>query len=97
MVAIIQLVFKFLLLRTLFMLGVGIISYMSLTSLANTLIAKMQLEYNSIPQMTLDLLNLAGVGQFLGIICSAIVVRAGFMAMKKFGAVASAVSNLDTF
>jgi hypothetical protein len=69
--------------RVLLSLGMGFVSYAVLTSLASTVTQAIQSSYYALPAVPLALLNLAGLGVALNIICSALITRAGLMAVKK--------------
>lgn len=68
-------------------LGLGIISFAGLTTLLNQLISQAQTSYNGLPQMALGLAGLMGLGEALGMITGAMVVRLTLVTMKKFGVV----------
>lgn len=69
--------------RVLFSLGFGFFSYAALTSLANTAISTAQTNYNLIDSRVLQMLNLGGIGQFMGILSAALVTKATLLAIKK--------------
>lgn len=69
--------------RVLTSLGIGIMSYAALTTLAGTVVANITSNYQSTPSQVLNLLNLAGGGVGLGIICAALVTKASLQAIKK--------------
>jgi hypothetical protein len=64
-------------------LGIGIFSYAAITTLVNTVIAQVTTNYNSMSSVVLQIVNLAGFGSALGILFSAMVVRASLTAIKK--------------
>ncbi|WP_333877506.1 DUF2523 domain-containing protein [Methylobacter sp.] len=69
--------------RVLFTLGFGIVSYAALTTLTDTVISLAMSNYQSINPKVLQLLNLGGIGQSLGIITAGMTTRAALMAIKK--------------
>lgn len=68
--------------RVLTALGIGFVSYVALDSIASGLVDNAKLSYNSIPSVTLQLLNLSGAGTALNIITSALISKAALMAAK---------------
>lgn len=64
-------------------LGIGIFSYAAITGLVGAAISSMTTSYNSMGSVTLDIVNLAGFGQALGVITAAMVTRASLSAIKK--------------
>jgi hypothetical protein len=64
-------------------LGFGFVAYTALSTLANTAINTAQANYNNLDLTILQLVNLGGGGVFLGLISSALVAKAGMLAMKK--------------
>ncbi|WAR42976.1 DUF2523 domain-containing protein [Methylomonas rapida] len=69
--------------RVLVSLGFGLISYAALTAFASSVIAQAQAKFALIDPTILQLLNLGGVGQFLGILAAGLTTRAAMMAIKK--------------
>lgn len=69
--------------RVLVSLGFGIFTYAALTTLAGAVISNAQSTYAAINPTILQLLNLGGVGQFLGIIAAGMTTRAALTAVKK--------------
>lgn len=69
--------------RVLVSLGFGVFSYAALTALASTVIGNAQAKYALIDPTTLQLINLGGVGEFLGILAAGLTTRAAMMAIKK--------------
>jgi hypothetical protein len=69
--------------RALTSLGIGIFSYAAITALLNTVISNLTSNYQSMNSIVLNILNLAGLGQALGIIIAALTVRASLLAIKK--------------
>lgn len=64
-------------------LGFGIVSYAALSALANVAISTAQSNYNNLDTTILQLINLGGGGVFLGLLSSAMIAKAGMMAIKK--------------
>lgn len=84
-----QLIFAFLLsitgslaARVLTALGIGIFSYAAINTLISNVITQINSSYGAMPSFSLAIVNLAGGGQVLAIICSALVVRGSLMAIK---------------
>jgi hypothetical protein len=69
--------------RVLTSLGIGIISYAALSTLAATVVASVTSNYNLLDPVIFNLLNLAGAGQAMGILCAAMITRASLQAIKK--------------
>jgi len=69
--------------RVLVALGIGIFSYAALSTLAASVQSHVISNWNGIGSVVLSLLNLAGGGQALGILISALITRASLMAIKK--------------
>jgi hypothetical protein len=69
--------------RVLTSLGIGFVSYAALSTLADTVVARVTDNYNATSSVVLGLLNLAGAGQALGILTAALVARASLLAIKK--------------
>lgn len=71
--------------RVLTSLGIGFLSYAALSTLASTVVNNITSNYNALGGVVLPLLNLAGGGQVMGIMCAALVTRASLLAVKKIG------------
>lgn len=69
--------------RVLTSLGIGFVSYAALTTLASAVVSNVTSNYNAMGSVALNLLNLAGFGTALGILCAAMVTRASMMAIKR--------------
>jgi hypothetical protein len=69
--------------RVLLALGMGVVSYAVLSTLASNFVSQMQSNYDALNGVVLTLLNMAGGGVSLGIIGSALITRASLMAIKK--------------
>jgi hypothetical protein len=69
--------------RVLFSLGFGVVSYAALSTLTEDVVSSAFSNYQSITPAVLQILNLGGVGQALGIITSAMATRGALMAIKK--------------
>jgi hypothetical protein len=70
--------------RVMVALGIGIVSYAALSTLADQAITAAQSNYGSISSTVLQLINLGGIGQSLGILSSALITKATMLAIKKF-------------
>lgn len=69
--------------KVLLSLGFGFVSYQAIIPLVDDLREQVQSHYQAVSGVPLSLLNMAGLGQALGIILSAIATRASLMAVKK--------------
>lgn len=69
--------------RVLFSLGFGVFSYAALTTMTNTVISYAQSYYGQINTTALQLINLGGIGQGMGIICAALITKATLSAIKR--------------
>ncbi|MEY3787414.1 MAG: hypothetical protein RLZ75_1621 [Pseudomonadota bacterium] len=69
--------------RVLLSLGFGIFSYAALNTLATTVVNNVTTNYNQIDITVLNLINLAGGGDALGIVLGALVTRASLVAFKR--------------
>ena len=65
-------------------LGISIVSYAALTTVVGNIIGIMQTNYNALPSTTLQLANLGGLGEFMGIITAAFIARVSLIALKRF-------------
>jgi hypothetical protein len=70
--------------RVLTALGIGIISYAALSTLANQAVSAAETNYYSIQATVLALINMGGIGKSLGILTSALITKATMLAIKKF-------------
>ncbi len=77
----------FLAARALMGLGIGVISYGAISIALELLYAQAQGYYSSIPAFALQIINLAGFGQGLGIIMGAITFRMTFILLPKLGVI----------
>lgn len=71
--------------RVLLSLGLGVISYAGLTVVATQIVDAAKSNYEGMAGTVLDLLNLIGTGQALGIVLGGIVARAAFAAISRIG------------
>lgn len=69
--------------RVLVALGFAVFSYASISTTINAAISSAQTSFNGLPSDVLLLLNLAGIGQALGIIAAGLTTRASLMAINK--------------
>lgn len=67
-------------------LGIGLVTYGGLILIANQVKDAVISNYGQLSGSVLDLLNLLGAGQALGIVLGAIIARAAFGAMSRLGA-----------
>lgn len=75
--------------RVLLSLGLGVISYAGLTVVAAQVQTAITEKYSLLTGSVLDLLNLIGFGQAVGIVLGAIIARAAFAAISKIGAMSA--------
>lgn len=71
--------------RVLLALGIGFISYAAVIALLTQLFSMAQGHYNNIPSLALSIINLAGIGDGLGIITGSITFRATLLFATKLG------------
>lgn len=71
--------------RVMTSLGLGFISYASLSTLASSVVSSVTSSYQSLGAVPLALVNLCGFGTALGILTSALVVRASLLSIKHIG------------
>jgi hypothetical protein len=64
-------------------LGIGFATYGALSALAAVVVNNISSNYNALGGVVLNLLNLAGAGQALGVLTAALVTRASLLAIKK--------------
>ncbi|MDD2759937.1 MAG: DUF2523 domain-containing protein [Methylomonas sp.] len=70
--------------RVMISLGFGIVSYAALTAVASNVVSDVQSNYLMLDPSVMAVLNLAGGGQALGIICGGLVTSAALGAFKRF-------------
>lgn len=75
--------------RALLALGLGVVTYAGLSVLADQVVSAVRDNYGSLSGVSIQILNLLGVGEALGIVLSAIVARATFAAVARIGVVSS--------
>ncbi|PTQ79700.1 DUF2523 domain-containing protein [Nitrosomonas ureae] len=73
--------------RALMGLGIGVISYGAISIALELLYTQAQGYYNNVPAFALQVVNLAGFGQGLGIIMGAITFRMTFVLLPKLGVI----------
>lgn len=73
--------------KALVALGLGTITYAGLQAAFNSAQAQVISHYGQMPGNALELANLAGVAQTIGIILGAISARVGMIALSKIGKV----------
>lgn len=66
-------------------LGIGVLVFAALTNAFNIAVSETKGAYMSIPADTLQLANLAGIGDALGIIVGAMAFKVSFAAGSKIG------------
>jgi hypothetical protein len=75
--------------RVLVALGVGVVSYGALTTLANNVIAQIQAQFQGMPVSVLQIATLGGIPDAVSIICGAVLARVAVVAVSRFGRVAT--------
>lgn len=75
--------------RVMLSLGLGVVSYMGLTLIAAQVRDAVIANYSQMSGSVLQLLNLIGFGQAVGVLLGAIVARAAFSAVSRIGAMSS--------
>lgn len=75
--------------KVLLALGLGVVSYAGLNLIADQLRDVITEKYSLLSGPVLDLLNLIGFGQAVGIVLGAIIARAAFAAISKIGAMSA--------
>lgn len=75
--------------RVLVALGLGMVTYGGLTLIADQVIAAVKSNYEAMAGAPLQILNMLGAGQAIGIILSAIVARAAFAAVGRIAAMSA--------
>lgn len=71
--------------KVLLSLGIGVVTYAALTVVATQIKDAVISNYGGLTGTTLDLLNLIGTGQAIGIVLGGIVARAAFAAVGRLG------------
>ena len=71
--------------RVMLSLGLGVVSYALLAVTATQVVQQVQALYSGIGGPVVQLLDLIGFGQAIGIILGALVARAAFSAVSKIG------------
>lgn len=71
--------------RVLLSLGLGVVSYAGLALIAEQVKTAVVDNYGALSGNVLDLLNLLGAGQAIGIVLGAIIARAAFAAISRIG------------
>lgn len=69
--------------RAVVALGFGIFSYAALTAAVTAVLASAQGYFSQIPLATLQIINLGGIGESLGIIAAALITNASLQAIKR--------------
>jgi len=75
--------------RVLLSLGLGVVSYAGLALIAEQVKTAVVDNYGALSGNVLDLLNLLGAGQAIGIVLGAIIARAAFAAIARIGVMSS--------
>lgn len=70
-------------------LGLGMVSYAGLSLIAEQVRDEIISRYSAISGSVLDLLNLIGFGEAIGIVLGGIIARASFAAISRIGAMSS--------
>lgn len=69
--------------RALVALGLGVVTYAGLAAVASSVSSAVQSNYGQLSGLALELLNMIGAGQAIGIILGAIAARAAFAAVGR--------------
>lgn len=73
--------------RALLAIGLGTVTYAGLDTAIEAAKTQVLASYGALPVATMQLADLAGVGQTIGIVLGAIVARAGIAAVSHIGRV----------
>lgn len=73
--------------RALVAIGLGTVTYTGLQTVFSSVQAKVIANYGLLSGASLQLVDLAGVGQVIGIILGALAARVGIAVVSKFGRV----------
>ncbi len=71
--------------RVLAALGIGVLTFTAVTTAFNQIVSIAQSHFNNIAVDILQIINLAGVGEALGMISGAMLFKIGFSTMKRLG------------
>ena len=74
--------------RALIAVGIGVVSYASLSALANTLIQTVQQQWGGVSGSILQIASLAGIPDAMSLLCGALLARVALVAVTKLGRVA---------
>lgn len=66
-------------------LGVGVISFVAVTSLINSLFNTARSSFIGLPGDIAAICQIGGIGEAMGIIAAAVAVRVGMQFIKRFG------------
>lgn len=83
MTAILQWIITYAIVKALLSIGFGIVTYGAVIYAINNAISYAKTAYNGMPVVVLQFLAIAGVPEFLGILCGAVVARASLQFVKK--------------
>lgn len=75
MAAILKWIITYAIVRALIAIGIGVVTYGAVIAAIATAIGYAKTAYNSMPGEVLQFLALAGMPEFLGIICGAVIAR----------------------
>lgn len=87
MAAILQFIVTYAIIKALLSIGFGILTYGAVIYAINNAIEYAKLAYNGMPVAVLQFLAIAGVPEFLGILCGAVVARTSLQFAKKLALV----------
>ena len=71
--------------RGLAAVGIGILTFGAITAAFNQIVSIAQAHFNNIVSDILQILNLAGTGEALGMVTGALLFKVGFYTMKRLG------------
>jgi len=83
MTAILQWIITYAIVRALVSIGIGIVTYGAVIAAITQAIGYAKEAYNTMPVQVLQFLAIAGVPEFMGIICGAVIARASLQFVKR--------------
>ncbi|MFT4243633.1 MAG: DUF2523 domain-containing protein [Acidovorax sp.] len=83
MTAILQWIITYAIVRALISVGIGIVTYGAVIAAITNAISYAKTAYNTLPVEVLQFLAIAGIPEFLGIICGAVIARASLQFVKR--------------
>lgn len=71
--------------RGLAAIGIGVLTFGAITAAFNQIVSIAQTHFNNVASDVLQILNLAGTGEALGMVTGALLFKLGFSTMKRLG------------